>query len=706
MQKWWFSWVLLLGSLGIAGLNFYNLTLMAKQGEKIVAPSVTKLTDLPSPTPFVRSVALSVTEQISYHAQQVKTDSAQAHRHRYVLANLYLRQGQPEQALALLADLEKSYPLLTEYIWLKRSQALLQLGRKEEAATLQANILNRFPSTAVAATVTHDRQEIDTLIRRYPAHPLAKKYLKERSLANPDLLVSLVTYFPDDVDILPYLDRASRLRLTPDQWWAVADGYYDQFVFTKAADAYSKATPNAITAYRLARSYHRADRHDSAISAYRGVVERYPQSPEAPRALLRLVQLLPPEQAVAIADRIVERYPSAGAEALLAKFYIERDLLKTNPQLTFKTLIQKFPQSDSAAQLLLERAKEQARSGQFLDAIATVRQLQLQNQTSEAAAEAGFWAGKWSEKIGDRSGAQQLYRHVLRHHPESYYAWRSATALGMPVGSLGGVEQVRYDLQPIATRAPLPTGSPVLQELYLLGEDQDATELWQFTTRGKRVLNVREIFTDGIMRVLAGDYLLGIKQIDSLDWIDVSPQEASQIPELKKHPDRLPFLYPLAYQEIVQTRATERNLHPALVFGLIRQESRFEKGIRSSADAVGLMQIIPETAAWIASKLGRKNYSMTNPQDNVEFGTWYLRYTHSRYQNNTMLAVASYNAGPGAVANWVQGGVGDVDEFVERIPYRETRDYVKKVFANYWNYLRIYSPTLQNHIANTVREIG
>ncbi|MFN3360239.1 MAG: transglycosylase SLT domain-containing protein [Pseudanabaenaceae cyanobacterium] len=704
MAKGWFSWVLLLGSLGTAGLGFYNLTLMAKQGEKMVAPTVPAATDLPSPPSFVRSLALSPAEQINYHSQQLQTDRAQAHRHRYVLANLYLRQGQPAPALELLTDLEKSYPLLTEYIWLKRSQALLQLGRTEEAATVQTNILNRFPSTAVAAVVTHDRQDIDTLVRRYPSHPLAKRYLKERAGQNPDLLISLVTYFPDDADILPYLDRATRLRLTPDQWWAVAEGYYDNFVFTKAADAYSKATPNAITAYRLARSYHRADRRENAIHAYRGVVDRYPQSPEAPRALLRLMQLLPPQQAVTLADRIVERYPQAGAEALLAKFYIERDVLQTNPQATLTTLLQKFPQSDSAAQLLLEIAKQKARSGQLLDAIATVRQLQLQNQTSEAAAEAGFWAGKWSEKIGDRSGAQQLYRHVLRHHGESYYAWRSATALGMPVGSLGGVEQVNYNLEPIGRRAPLPTGSPVLQELYLLGEDEDATALWQFTTRGKRVLNVREIFTDGIMRVLAGDYLLGIRQLDSLDWIDVSPQEASQIPELKKHPDRLTFLYPLAYREIVKTRAAERNLHPALVFGLIRQESRFEKAIRSSADAVGLMQIIPETAAWIAEKLGRKNYSMTNPQDNVEFGTWYLRYTHSRYGNNSMLAVASYNAGPGAVANWVRAGVGDMDEFVERIPYRETRDYVKKVFANYWNYLRIYSPALQTQIANILNQ--
>lgn len=701
-MKRWFSWIFLVCSAGLAGWNFYNLSLMAKQEDRPLPTARPRPGD--APTVFDRGSALSPAQQIAYHLQRSQADRGQSHRHRYVLGSLYLRQNQPDAALTALDDLESSYPLLTEYIWLKRSQALLQLGRLEEAKTLQDNILNRFPKTAVAAVVTHDRRDFDALVQRYPSHPLAKKYLKQSALEKPELLVALATYFPDDEGIVPYLDRLANLRLQPEQWWAVADGYFDNFAYSKAIDAYSKATPNSLTAYRLARAYHRAGRIPAAISAYRSVVARYPQSPEAPRALLRLTTLVPPQEALALTDQIVDRYPDTAPEALLTKFYLQRDGLKTNPQATFNTLIQKYPQSDSAAQLWLESARNQARSGQLQTAIGTVRQLQLQNQTSEWAAEASFWAAKWSEKLGDQPGAKAFYRHVLRHHPQSYYAWRSATALGLPIGSLTGVRQITYPLEPIGVRSPLPTGSPVLQELYLLGEDQDAQELWQFTIRGKRVLNVREIFTDGVMRVLARDYLRGIRQLDSLEWIDVSPQEAAQIPELLRHPSRSQFLYPLAYQEIIQPRSVAQNFPPALVFGLIRQESRFEKNIRSSADALGLMQIIPETASWIGEKLNRRSYDLKNPQDNVEFGTWYLNYTHSRYQDNSMLAVASYNAGPGAVADWVKNGTGDPDEFVERIPYAETRDYVKQVFANYWNYLRIYSPAVQAQIANLTNQ--
>jgi len=110
--------------------------------------------------------------------------------------------------------------------------------------------------------------------------------------------------------------------------------------------------------------------------------------------------------------------------------------------------------------------------------------------------------------------------------------------------------------------------------------------------------------------------------------------------------------------------------------------------------------VMPDTGAWIARKRGIRSYSLKNPEDNINFGTWYLDYTHNSFQNNSLLAVASYNAGPGAIGRWVrEKGIDDPDEFVENIPYAETRDYVPKVFGNYWNYLRLYSPVIQQKMA-------
>jgi len=137
------------------------------------------------------------------------------------------------------------------------------------------------------------------------------------------------------------------------------------------------------------------------------------------------------------------------------------------------------------------------------------------------------------------------------------------------------------------------------------------------------------------------------------------------------------------------------------VTALIRQESRFMPSIESVAGARGLMQVMPDTGEWIANKINLKNYKLTNPDNNVELGTWYLDYTHREYNNHSLLAVASYNAGPAAVADWVQRfGLNDPDEFIEKIPFGETKGYVKTVFANYWNYLRLYNPDISKIMAS------
>ena len=112
------------------------------------------------------------------------------------------------------------------------------------------------------------------------------------------------------------------------------------------------------------------------------------------------------------------------------------------------------------------------------------------------------------------------------------------------------------------------------------------------------------------------------------------------------------------------------------------------------------MQVMPSTADWIAQQIGFPNHTMTDPEDNINFGTWYLDYTHREYNSNSLFAVASYNAGPGNVANWISRfGFRDPDLFVEQIPFPETKGYVESVFENYWNYLRIYNPAIAQQLA-------
>ncbi|NEQ14116.1 MAG: lytic transglycosylase domain-containing protein, partial [Moorea sp. SIO3E2] len=151
----------------------------------------------------------------------------------------------------------------------------------------------------------------------------------------------------------------------------------------------------------------------------------------------------------------------------------------------------------------------------------------------------------------------------------------------------------------------------------------------------------------------------------------------------------------------IETESKQRNINPLLVISLIRQESRFEANITSVAGAMGLMQMLPSTAAWVGKSINFNDYKLDNPNDNIKLGTWFLAHSHRVYKDNSAFAIASYNAGQGNVGKWLKENEPiDLDEFVETIPFSETRNYVKQVLGNYWNYLRLYNPEVGQQLVD------
>ena len=633
------------------------------------------------------------------------TDSDRV-RARLVIADIHLNNRKPREAIAALDKLETEYPVLADYVLLKRAQAQTQLRDLQAAKATWEQLLAKFPDNPASAEAMFALGQNQQLLQKFPAHPRSQEVALRLLAQAPnrvDIMAHLATYFSDFKEIVPILNRltASSPSLTSDQWWAIADGYYNKFEFGRAANAYARATVNPITAYNYALSLHRGKQFDNAIAAYNRVVQQFPQSPQAPRALIRITQIGSPEAAIAATDRIITSYPETAGEALGIKATILQDKLDSPKAASDarNLLLSRYGSSDDAGELRWRIAKGQGRSGQIKNAIATVDALIANSPNSTSAAEASFWAGKWANQTGDKAKAKKFFEFAIRQHPDSYYAWRSASSLGWNVGTF---TTARYTAPAIAipsARVTLPAGSAKLQELYILGLDRDAQSQWMSELRGKRNLEPKEIFTDGVLRVANLDNLIGIKTLESLNWIDVPNSQKAEIAQLKQHPAYIHSLYPFHYWDLISNWSRDRKLSPALVIGLMRQESRFEAQIRSRSGAIGLMQIMPDTGSWIASKKGVNSYNLDRPEDNINFGTWYLDYTHSRFGDNTMLAIASYNAGPGAIGRWVESrGLGDPDEFVNNIPYDETRDYVSKVFGNYWNYLRLYSPSVQQQI--------
>ena len=135
----------------------------------------------------------------------------------------------------------------------------------------------------------------------------------------------------------------------------------------------------------------------------------------------------------------------------------------------------------------------------------------------------------------------------------------------------------------------------------------------------------------------------------------------------------------------------KKNLNSFLVMSLVRQESAFNEDVVSPAGAIGLMQMLPSTAKQIAKKTGKKNFSLRKKEDNLFFGTNYLKSLLNQFNNNQVYALGAYNAGPHSMATWLKWGKElDPEEFIERIPYKETSLYVKLIMRNFIAYQLLY----------------
>lgn len=154
---------------------------------------------------------------------------------------------------------------------------------------------------------------------------------------------------------------------------------------------------------------------------------------------------------------------------------------------------------------------------------------------------------------------------------------------------------------------------------------------------------------------------------------------------------------PLAHEQAIREQAREKRLDPALIAGVIYAESKFTDG-RSSAGALGLMQLMPDTAHFIAERSGGTRFEtsdLSTPEINIAYGSWYLRYLLDRYGGNELLTLAAYNGGMGNVDRWVADARARGRELrVDDIPFPETRAYVKRVLEARRQYRAAYAREL------------
>ncbi|MBD2141306.1 transglycosylase SLT domain-containing protein [Anabaena sp. FACHB-1250] len=642
-----------------------------------------------------------------------KGSSPDRERARYLLACDYVETSQGKKALSLLVGLEKDYPVLAPYILLKQAQAHDILGEDRKASDLRQKVVKEYSKEAAVVKAIYAIAQpklYNQAIAQFPSHPLTweiiRKSLKDNS-NQPNLQLILAKYAADEPGIVGVLDQlVKQTQLKSTDWELIGSVYWDNNQFTKAKDAYIQAPKTATSLYRIARGLQLNKQQDQAISVYKQLLQKFPTATETGIALLRLSDISKGQESITYLDEIISNFPEIAPQALVKKATL-LTTLKNNQSADgiYKLLIGKYSTSDEAAEFRWKTAQTKAKNNDYLGAWEWAQPITINNKSSILAPRAGFWVGKWATILGKQEEAVTAYKSVISEFPYSYYAWRSASILGLNVGNFDSLRLMNPTIIPFQRPVP-PAGSETFKELYLLGQDRDAWLQWETEFQSKNQPSVAEEFTEGLMKLTKGEYLIGIEKIAKLEDRE-KPAEKAEYQALSQKSIYWQARYPFPYFQEIEKWSISRQLNPLLVTALMRQESRFQAKIKSPVGATGLMQVMPSTAAWIAPQMNAdiKKINLENANDNIMLGTWYLDYTHRQYSNNSMLAIASYNAGPGNVAKWLQTiPKKDPDEFVEEIPFDETKNYVRQVFGNYWNYLRLYNPEVSNLVSKYSQE--
>jgi soluble lytic murein transglycosylase len=336
-----------------------------------------------------------------------------------------------------------------------------------------------------------------------------------------------------------------------------------------------------------------------------------------------------------------------------------------------------------------------------------LEQLLEEHPNTDLGPQARYWIGRIKHRGGDEEGAKTSYREVLARVPLSYWGFWAMTRLEQ----LG--EKTVLEPPPATKEAPMSKIVGLLgperpinidRAIALYNSDLKNDALDELTAANTYLRKIKD--TAG--RTMVADLLqaLGAHHLAFLVGAGIA-QDGGDLVSGKPHAWRAwRHAYPRAFDKEVKASAAAHEVQDQFILSIMRTESSFRTNARSPVGAFGLMQIMPGTATQIgrSTKDARAHAArFKNADSNVWLGGWYLARLLERYDGQLAPAIGAYNAGPGAMDKWISGFGGlELDEFVERVPYRETRRYIRRVLETYMVYRRLDGqPLLQ--LAGKVR---
>ncbi len=675
---------------------------------------------LPSPAvpadDFLNRAATQYREKDYGNSYTLAGKSADQTQRPFVRGMAALRLDKFEEAVTLLAEAEQKLPLVADYAAFYQAEALFKLKRYPAASAKVAAIATAFPASK--------------LIRR--AEKLGADILYEAS----DFKVALKAYqafiekYASGGDAVDASFSSARCREE------LADLSGAQLAY-RSIWLNNPASPLAVKSQerlKILEKSHSKVLPYTAEELLKRASALYSQSEYA--ASLKTLEMIPTEaQPLAVANRIdlragmaryrLRQYKQAEKEFAKAtaspltgtrseaRFWLAKSLdrqeLKERALAMYLELAGEGKKQEFADDALIEAAGLQRGLGQYGEAVRLYDQaLKVSSESKTiarltwdsgwcrylggeypAAAEifkrllndetqrekALYWLARALDRKGETAAAAPYFRTLLEEFPAGFYAtwYRDQKGIKDNREALGGRDALAE--LPFLTGFDKPR---LLASLGLLEEARSEAaairkktgeKKGQFPALARLLLEMHDY----------GSAIVLFMQNRPVVW------EKGTLPLWTAG-------YPLAYTELVSQNARVNGLSEGLVYALIRAESGFAPAIKSSAGAIGLMQMMPATAKMTAREKGEFNpQQLIVPEYNIRLGTKHLRDLMKEYNGDVVSVAAAYNAGSAVLERWKKKYRGlNMDEFIENIPYEETRNYVKKVYASAATYRQLY----------------
>jgi len=439
---------------------------------------------------------------------------------------------------------------------------------------------------------------------------------------------------------------------------------------------------------------------DPAADASLAVAEKGPRSIAAAAAFLKAKRLFKSADngaaRAAMADvdaRFPTEFPAEEAGYFVGWLDLQGGRFEDAVH-SFDTFEQRHGHSPKSDEAQWFRSLALVRLGRYSQAQGALEDLMAHFPRSSLVPQARYWAARCLQLAsGPAPRVAERFTQVLRDFPGSFYARLAATRLeelSVPVPAL-------FPDKPGALDAVVPEALSLAVSLANSGLFRDAADEVAWRTGGVHSAEEALRYGGALQSIgeYAGAYAVGIRWL----WGAGYAQRKARA---------LGLLYPRAYAQAVEAEAAARKVDPFFVWAIMRRESAFRPDALSSANARGLLQLIPKTIQHIAQSLPEAEPdpdTLYAPAVNIRYATWYLAELLRRFEH-PVLAAAAYNASPEAVRRWVgNNGAMPLDLFVEMIPFKETRGYVKQVVADYHVYSALYGPAeTQPKLALTVPE--